>query len=522
MNKNRSPIIQKWAPVKHIVILTTLAPVLLACQSQGNSSAYPDLRTVSSPTNKSFPLEERRQIVRDLMDYRDVARHRKAVVRHRSGLSDVPPPEAPVSTKTRAEDIIRSAPIEDPGAVGEGEGDQSESIFRDPTQFDDGTLDDFIRRLKRDTTPTVGETPTDNSEQTIGEAEELTGEDVEPKPQSWRFQGEPAANYAAVKPGLDRPIILAAFAPAVMQHDAPVAILLATNHDDQGFLCTYLGWAVAWSNTCLDEEASAGSKDEEVAGLDVEEAPDQEPSTQSEDLPADDEDPVSGSDDVADQNQSGADDETTASEDIGDDDALLPVTSTLDRLRNLIRSRTSRSEGTSTDRNRKSLSYEADELKPSKEEGPPLPSSRPDVEEDLRIVRNDHLFEFERTPRPAFKPLPPEPETVIFAPEKPKSEKDVDFRPAARPSKPVVEQHVVDDDPKTAQPESQQELAARRDLDQAKTGPTGPSDDLALAPTIVPEDPDDSLLIDSELILFDFGSAKLPAAFEDDARQRQG
>ncbi len=501
MNEHRSPNIRKPSSVKQLVILMALVSFMSACQSQEGSPTYPNLSTVSSPSDTSNPLEERRQIVRDLIEDRDVARHRKAVIRHRSGLSDVPPPAAPLSTKAQAEDIIRSAPAEGRGTASEGFDEQSERIYRDRAQFDDGTLDDFIRRLKQDTAPPADDEP-------VVDGGAATGEVEEPKPQSWQFQGELNKNYALAAPDLGRPIVLSAFAPAAMQNDEPVAILLAASEDDRGFWCTYLGWAVAWSNACLDEEGSAGSKDEEVAAVEDGEAADQESSTQSQDLAVDQEDPGSGGEDVADPNQSGAGDEITASEDIGDE-GLLPVTSTLDRLRNLIRSRTRRPEGASTDR--KSLSYEAPELQSPAEEGPPLPSSRPEVEKDLRIVRNDHLFEFERTPRPAFKPLPPEPKTVIFPPEKARSNRDVEFVPAARPSAPVAEKSVIDDEREAAQLERQQELAAVRDLDQAKIGQP---EDQAPAATLGPSEPDDALLIDSELILFDSGSAKLPAGIE--------
>ena len=478
-----------------VVALSTAALILSACQSQETSPTYPDLRTVSSPSNTSYPLEERRQIVRDLIEDRDLAQHRKAVIRHRSGLSDIPPPAAPTPTEARAEDIIRSAPAQERDLDDEAQNDQSDRVYRDRAQFDDGTLDDFIRRLKQDTAPIIDDSPPADQQGPVAPSDE-------PKPQSWRFQGTPSRHDAAAFQDLDRPLVLSAFAPSAMQENEAAVIRLAAS-EDQGFLCTYLGWAVAWSTACLDDEGGSGSKDDEVvADAGSGEAENRASSSASEDLPDTGDDPGSDGDGVADPSRGAGEEGIGASEDLGGD-SVFPVAGTLDRLRNLIRSRNSRSEGTSTDR--RSLSYNPPELEqpaPTRER-PLLPASRPEIEKDLQIVHHDHLFEFTRTPRPAFKPLPPESKTVIFPPETPRPEEAEDkvvFIPAARDT--------------------------AGDLDEAE--PESSEDELQPV-TIDPGEPDGSLLLDSELILFDPGSAELPVGIEtrlqamlDDARANEG
>ncbi|MGI9491890.1 MAG: hypothetical protein ACR2QF_05745, partial [Geminicoccaceae bacterium] len=244
-----------------IIALSAFALILSACQAQEHAPDYPDLRTVSSPSNTSNPLEERRQIVRDLIEDRDLARHRKAVIRHRSGLSDVPPPAAPTHTDTRAEDIIKSAPVEEQGVEDELSDDQSDRAYRDRTQFDDGTLDDFIRRMKRETTPTINDEPPAEEQGAVQPSEE-------PKPQSWHFEGTPPLSLAMPSPAavfsdLDRPLVLLAFAPSTIQEREVVAIRLAAS-EDQGFFCEYMGWMVAWSSACLDDEGETSSNDAEV------------------------------------------------------------------------------------------------------------------------------------------------------------------------------------------------------------------------------------------------------------------
>lgn len=505
---------------EHAVALLALAWTLSACQSQTNSPDYPDLRSVSSSSDTSYPLEERRRIVRDLIGDRDAARHKKAIVRHRSGLSDTPPPAAATSTETRAEDIIREAPIEGGQVAEKPVESESERAYRDRTQFDDGTLNDFIRRLKRDTAPAVPAVP-------LVDEERSSDQSLAPNPQSWRFQKEPAttltqADSSRISPY--QPVLLLAFAPSVLRDEGPMAVRLAADDAEPGFFCSYLGWMVAWSNTCLVDESGISSKNDDVAAeVDDGKTGDQESPIGSNEPVDDKKSSGRGEEDAPDQSPNKADDEAIASEDI-DDDALLPVTGMLDRLRDLIRSRRSSSNPSSTDP--KSLSYEADELKPPEDPGPTLPASRPDVEKDLRIVRNDKVFEFTRTPRPAFKPLPPEPKTVIFPPDVPRPAKNVVFRPAARPPLVIARQDVVRGDAKQIEPEQDEDLLAAKTLDDAKAETPN---DLTPPATVDLAEPEETGLLDSQVILFDPGSARLPIGIEirleamlDEARAKDG
>ncbi|MEM8950564.1 MAG: hypothetical protein AAGC99_14645, partial [Pseudomonadota bacterium] len=116
------------------------------------SDGYPSLRSVPAEARPSSTIEERRAIVRTLIEERDQSRRQTAVVRGRSGLSvdpdptlagDDPSPEEIVPDEIGGDDrAFRLRP--------EGGGNTS-SIYRTDSQFDDGGLDDFIRQLKRDT-----------------------------------------------------------------------------------------------------------------------------------------------------------------------------------------------------------------------------------------------------------------------------------------------------------------------------------------------------------------------------------
>lgn len=486
--------------LRQTAALTGLAIALSACQVFTSSSDYPDLRSVSSPGDPTSPLEERREIVRDLINDRDLARHRQSVVRHRSGLSDIPPTAAPASTAIRAEDIVREVPAEDQSLEDAAENDPDRA-YRDRTQFDDGTLNDFIRRLKKETTPPI----------VGGVVEELPSEEEleppgEPETQSWRIIG--------------KPVVLAAFAPSILEQDPPqMAIRLAA--EEPGTFCTYLGWMVAWSSACLDDEEGASSSANDAASADIDDnRTDEQPPSASTggratDAPADTESETTG----ADQSPNGTGGDTTLSEDV-DADGVSPVTGSFDRLIKLLRSG-SRSGDRSSDTPR-SLSFEAEALQDPVPEGPQLPVSRPDVAKDLRVVKNDVAFDFTRTPTPAFKPVQPEPRTVIFPRERSGLAERTIFVPTARPPLIVADLEVQDgaaedgisEDGASEVTELQEdeEALAAKDLDEAKKDLTGGEPSTTIVDLRKAGDPS---LLDHELISFEPESATLPIGIEE-------
>ncbi len=499
-----------------------LMSILSACSS---GTPYPDLGSVAPSEETASALEQRRQIVRDLIEDRDLARHNEAVVRHRSGLSDSPPPAAPASTATRAEDIVRQLPLDADLPAGQALQTETERAYRDRAQFDDGTLNDFIRNLKKDTTPDVVEQPPDDQERLPGQPEGLP-------PQSWLFEELPPDRLAGVVPSRaisDRPVILAAFAPSALREEGMMAIRLAADDAQSGFFCSYLGWMVAWSDACLEEGGEGGAPEESggiVSGDDGDASGDQPP------LAGTDEPAAGGTGtkdlgrEVVEPRRSQPDDEVVASEDVDSSGSSL-IAGPLDRLRNLLRSRSPRSEPSSTEP--RSLSYEAEALRLPKDLGPPLPRSRPEVEKDLRIVRNDNVFEFTRTPRPAFKPVQMVHNTVIFPPPTPRQAKKSAPLPAAKPELAAAGQRTVDEAARGGPPAARQDVAVLKDLDQAKTGGASGGGsatgvDEAKTPklpdqppkTAIPgiAEPEDPTLLDSEIITFAPGSADLPVGLK--------
>ena len=81
-----------------ISLALAMAMGLAACQtgeasrddSAQAAAGYPSLSSVPDASRPSTPIEERRRIVRDLIDERDQSRRQTAVVRTRSGLSVSP------------------------------------------------------------------------------------------------------------------------------------------------------------------------------------------------------------------------------------------------------------------------------------------------------------------------------------------------------------------------------------------------------------------------------------------------
>ncbi len=473
--------------------------ILSACASK---TPYPDLNSVASSPETAAALKERRQIVRDLIEDRDHARHNKAVIRHRSGLSDVPPPKAPVSTAIRPEDIVRSEQPEADVLADQALQIESERAYRGRAQFDDGTLNDFIRNLKKDTAPSVDDPAADDQEGAPGQPDGLS-------PQSWLFEKLPSVSFAGAMRGptsLDQPLILAAFAPSAVQDEGVTVVRLAADDADPGFLCTYLGWMVAWSDACLEAGEEGGAADDAL---------EDQPLAESDETATDETGSSDREREVLEPRRSRPEDEVVASEDIDSSGSSL-IAGPLDRLRNLLRSRSPPSEQHSTDP--RSLSYEAEALRPPKDMGPPLPRSRPDVERDLRIVRNQEVFEFTRTPRPAFKPVQKAENTVIFPPLSPRSEKKTSS-PTAKPKPVAAEQSTTDDAAPSGPSETGKNVAALGDLNEAKSSKarkSAASTGTGKSKTAVSDSAEsaDPSLLDSEIVAFAPGSVDPPVGIE--------
>lgn len=455
-----------------IISATALTLALSACQSRDGPSDYPDLRAVTSPDNPNSALEERRAIVRNLIRERDLARHRQAVIRHRSGLSDVPPDPAPPSTDLTAEDIVRDAPVEKEVNARE---DENDNLYQDRTQFDDGTLNDFIRRLKRETTPVIVEEP-------VGDPEDRTAPSDEPATQSWHRTSEP--------------LILLAMAPSIHWGGEPESMIrLAAS--EQGWGCSLFGWMVAWSNACLDEEAETSSTDD-ATSADVEDGRTEQDSSNSTNNEQAADDQGGGAAGAASQPDE-AQDELTESDDV-ESGSANPITQSFERLVRRLRDG-GRPEDSGSSLRERSLSYEADALKEPVDETP-LPLQRPERSKDLRIVRNDNVFEFRRTPIPAFKPVVHDPATVIYAAEGNARSTPAIFVPSPRPPMLLTELEAGagDGDGTSDQPD-----------------PNGIGDSQGEPPStpivVLPEDLQRGVL-DSEVILFETASAALPKGVE--------
>ncbi|MGI9501204.1 MAG: hypothetical protein ACR2P3_14305 [Geminicoccaceae bacterium] len=394
---------------------------LSACQTGSPSSAdgnpdlsrYPSLHSVPSTSRPSSPIEERRQIVRDLIEERDRSRQRTAVIRHRSGLRVEPPP-ASTGDDIRAEDVIPDAPEGD-DAFRLAPDDQAgtDSAYRGGAQFEDGGLDDFIRELKQNTrpeapldTPTPTPIPTDEPAITLPDEDDVSFV----FPETHRFTGSKAA--------LERRVLLAAFAPVIAQSPASQRdgmIRLAASDDEPGIICRLGGWAFAWAGVCLDD-AETPADGEEGVGADLEQAPDDagsDDSAGSEAPPSDE----AGRQRA--ERRLSEEDAAEAIEDAGRS-ALAPVTSSLDKLRDFIRARRSSDAASSSPERTPSLravepAATADAV--GTLDRPPIPNGRPDLREAITIVDAGETFSFARTPTPAFKPSREEPGLVILPPE---------------------------------------------------------------------------------------------------------
>lgn len=369
-----------------------------------DAGGYPSLRSVPAEARSSSSIGERRQIVRTLLEERDQSRRQTTIVRRRSGLS-VDVPNISADAEIRAEDIV-------PDVSGSGDGafrltpadDDSSTTYRSDSQFDDGGLDDFIRQLKRDTR-------TDVPLNAPAEAEEPALEEPAEDDVSTLFPE--VRPLGGLREGGEPPVLLAAFAPTIAKGplaERDVVIRLAAAEEEPGFFCRYLGWSVAWSSMCVGGADTVPQQDsDEDVGADLEQELRQ---AEEEESPGRSSRSQSPSSSEAGRERAerrlSEEDAAEAIEDAGRS-ALAPVTSSLEKLRDYMESRSSRSTDTSPSERARSNRSEAPSARPAAIDRPPKPERRPRLREDIAIEDKGERFDFVRTPRPAFKPTPDEP-----------------------------------------------------------------------------------------------------------------
>ena len=115
--------------------------------------AYPSLHSVPPRPQLSYPVRQQRAIVGELLADRDNARYTEQVIRHRAGLSTLPPPPGPPATahEPAVEALIAKAPpVEPESAEPEPMGQQAPPrnvADIDRGNRDDGSLDDMIEGM---------------------------------------------------------------------------------------------------------------------------------------------------------------------------------------------------------------------------------------------------------------------------------------------------------------------------------------------------------------------------------------
>lgn len=397
-----------------LVLITGLA----ACQ-QGDGSRdggaeaaadYPSLNAVPDVSRPSTPIEERRRIVRDLIDERDRSRRQTALVRARSGLSVHQPP-ASIGDDLQAEDIIPDMPDSGGDAFRLTPDDEAsvDSVYRGESNFEDGGLNDFIRQLKRNTTPALPSDalpPSDDPASILPDEDDLSA--IFPMPPAFSRQGSGSRRGSGSGQGAgeDRLIWLAAFAPVVKERpsaEPSVMIRLAAAEEEPGFFCGWLGWVVAWSSMCVDESAEQATVEngDQGGGDDAEQERDQTEGTSgrsAESTPSSSEtEPMSGEPRLSEQEAADAIENAGRT-------ALAPVTSSLEKLRDFIEARRSRGATSTTSARTPSLREESRTSTAEAIERPHLPKSRPKRRYDITVVDRGERFDFTRTPLPAFKP----------------------------------------------------------------------------------------------------------------------
>lgn len=400
---------------------------LPGCGNGGTDvGSYPSLRTVPAEPRPNLPIEERRKIVRDLIEERDQSRRQTVIVRGRSGLSTQ---ELPLSagTDVTPEDIIPDVPA-DGGKFGltPDEGVGADSVYRRGAQIDDGGLDDFIRQLKRDTNPSAPST--DGSDEPLPEASDVPEPSEDEKTSSLLQERSDRLGHGT---DTDLPIVLAAFAPAIISETAlprDVRLRLAASDEDSGFFCSYFGWTVGWSSVCVDEtetDQPPPAEGEGDVGADVgEEAwrPEEQQDAENEPLSRR-ASPDQAARESTEPRLSG-EDARRAIEDFGSD-TLAPFKGSLAKLREFMQAR--RSGGSSDERSPYRRGTDTSSGNASLDL-PPVPHARPRQREDITIVDGGELFEFRRTPAPAFKPSIPDEQTSGSRTDNPPA------RPLARPN----------------------------------------------------------------------------------------
>jgi hypothetical protein len=381
--------------------------LLTALCLAGCAAGYPELSSVPSEPRPSLPVEQRREIVRGLIKERDESRRQTSLVRGRSGLSTSAFEKAG-DGDAEAEAIIPDEPGEAKTFTLRGESgseDEPVSTYRSGAQFDDGSLDDFIRRLERDTTP---EAPAVLEEPA---SEEALGDDET----SFHFLDVDGAS----------PVLLAAFAPVDIDlhdfgRDGIIRLAASADEDDRSAFCYWLGWAVGVLGACLREngeppaETNAADDVEEGSKADIE---DEARRLQQEENAgnggeADPETPAPSRREQAEQRLS-EQDASEAIENLGRG-ALEPVRSSLEKLRDFMRARRSADPEASPAERRAYRNGGGTSPDDVLADYPPLPMAKPKVRSDLKIRDDGEKFEFKRLSPPAFKPTAAD-EPVIFA-----------------------------------------------------------------------------------------------------------
>lgn len=402
---------------------------LSGCQTGGSSrddeslvsGGYPSLRSVPVEPRPSAPIEERRRIVRELIEERDRSRQLTNVVRRRSGLGAVAAAPASSVDALGADKIIPDAP-DDAGAafrLTPNKEVDEETVYREEaTQFEDGSLGDFIRQLKQNTLPSPAQTP---------------GEETEEDDLSFLLREPKGGIGSARLVGEEQPILLAAFAP-VLDVDPSVrqdvGIRLAADDEESSLFCDWVGFAVAWAGACLDETETVPEGDPAV-GADL-----QQDSQSAAD------DALSERSDEAEASPSGEEARERAERRLSEEDAveaiedagrsaLAPIASSLDKLRDFIRSRQSNGTVSSSSEGRRALRTTGAEETPASRPPPPIPGRRPEMRENVIIVEDGETFDFNRTPRPAFKPSREEESALVILPPEGRPSKSRTDRPGS-------------------------------------------------------------------------------------------
>lgn len=397
----------RGSPLAFAVFGLLFAPMLAGCSAdQDDTDSYPKLSTVPNEPRPSLPVQERRRIVRDLIQERDASRRQTAVVRGRSGLS-TSAYGSPRDGDADAEAIIPDEPTDtETFTLGGESAGNAGSGYRSGRQFDDGSLDDFIRQLEQDTTPGVpddsasDDPPTDETSFLLIETDD----------------------------GAENVVLLAAFSPSLMRHQQAqrdTRIQLAATGDEPGFVCKWMGWAVGWSGACTrsdqeqveqnDQTDNADSIDDNTkATIEEENSRLQQEQGADSGSSSDTEAPIRSRREEAAQGLS-EEDASDAIEDLGRG-ALEPVKSSLEKLRDFMRARRSIDpEALPADTPSNGSRADVSSGRASVDR-PPIPSARPRVRDDLTIEHGGEAFEFKRMPPPAFKPTAADEPVILPAP----------------------------------------------------------------------------------------------------------